>query len=121
MPTFPDKVPICVIFAGRPTPGDRAWGVCEEEIAAMTKRLKEAEKNLGNVEFVVGRAFTPEEASVLLKKAGDDAPVLAVNLKGTLYCCQAVGRFMVERKRGKILNVASISPNSMRKPRIFTW
>ena len=80
LPDFPKKVRICVIFAGKPTPCDRSWGVCEEEITAMTKRLREAEKNLGNVEFVIGRAFTPEEASALMNKAGEDAPVLAVNL-----------------------------------------
>ena len=38
------------------------------------------EKKLGNVEFVVGRATTPEEAAALMKQAGDDAPVLAINL-----------------------------------------
>lgn len=77
---FPTKVRICVIFAGTPTPGDRSWGVCEEEIAAMTKRLEQAEKNLGNVEFVIGRAAKPEQAAELMKQAGDDAPVLAINL-----------------------------------------
>ncbi len=79
-PTFPAKVRIGVIFAGRPTPCDRSWGVCEEEIAAMTKRLKQAEKNLGNVEFVIGRAGTPEEAKKLMNQAGENAPLLAVNL-----------------------------------------
>lgn len=80
LPDFPSKVRIGVIFAGTPTPCDRAWGVCEEEIAAMTKRLKEAEKNLGNVEFVVGRATRPEEAQRLMNEAGEGAPILAINL-----------------------------------------
>lgn len=78
--SFPAKVRICTIFAGTPSSDDRGWGVSEKEIAAMTQRLKEAEKNLGNVEFVIGRAATPEEASALMKQAGDDAPVLAINL-----------------------------------------
>ncbi|MCL4203173.1 MAG: hypothetical protein KJ000_11785 [Pirellulaceae bacterium] len=77
---LPSKVRIAAIFAGRPVPSDRSWGVCEEEIAAMTKALQDVEKKLGNVEFVVGQAATPEEADALLKQAGDDAPVLAVNL-----------------------------------------
>ena len=78
--SLPAKVRICAIFAGRPVPADRGWGVCEEEIAAMEKRLKEVEKKLGNVEFVVGRAAKPEEAAALMKQAGDGAPVLAVSL-----------------------------------------
>jgi len=77
--SMPDKVRICTIFAGTPSPADRGWGVCEGEIAAMQQRLTEAEKKLGNVEFVVGRAATPEEAAALMKRAGDEAPVLAVN------------------------------------------
>jgi len=78
---LPAKVRICVMFAGSPSPPDRSWGVCEKEIAAMQQRLKEVEKKLGNVEFVVGRAGTPKQASALMKKAGDEAPVLAVNLR----------------------------------------
>ena len=45
----------------------------------MRKRLAEAEKNLGNVEFVIGQASTAEETAQLLAKAGPDAPVLAVS------------------------------------------
>jgi L-fucose isomerase-like protein len=43
------------------------------------ERLVEAEKNLGNVEFVIGRASTAEQTAQLLDKAGPDAPVLAVS------------------------------------------
>jgi len=78
--SLPAKVRICAIFAGTPVPADRSWGVCEEEISAMRQRLTEVEKKLGNVAFVVGRAATAEQAVALMKRAGDDAPVLAVNL-----------------------------------------
>jgi hypothetical protein len=77
---LPSKVRIAAIFAGRPMPSDRSWGVCEEEIAAMKAALQDVEKKLGNVDFVVGQAATPEEASALLDQAGEHAPVLAVNL-----------------------------------------
>jgi 3-oxoacyl-[acyl-carrier protein] reductase len=33
--------------------------------------------------------------------------VLGVNLHGTFYCCRAVGRHMVERRYGRIINMAS--------------
>ena len=77
---LPSKVRICAMFVGRPVPADRSWGVCEEEIAAMQAYLKKVEEKLGNVEFVVGRAGTAEEAAALMKQAGDEAPVLAINL-----------------------------------------
>ena len=78
---LPSKIRICTIFAGTPVPADRNWGVCEQEIAAMRQHLKAVEKKLGNVEFVTGRAATPEQAATLMKQAGDEAPVLAVNLR----------------------------------------
>jgi hypothetical protein len=71
------KVRICVVIAGKPE--DRSWCLSEAEVASLTKRLAEAEANLGNVEFVIGQAFTAEETAQLLQKAGPDAPVLAVS------------------------------------------
>ena len=73
----PSKVKICVILAGEP--GGRSWGLSEAELEPITKRLAEAEKNIGNVEFVVGRAANAAQAAKLLEKAGPDAPVLAVS------------------------------------------
>lgn len=71
------KVRICVIVAG--TPGSRSWGAPEARIEAMKQRLAEAERNLGDVEFVVGQAANAEEAARLLAEAGPDAPVLAIS------------------------------------------
>jgi NAD(P)-dependent dehydrogenase (short-subunit alcohol dehydrogenase family) len=34
--------------------------------------------------------------------------IVAVNLKGTFLCCQAVGRTMAEKKKGKIINISSV-------------
>ena len=71
------KVRICVIIAGKPA--GRSWGLSEAELVPVKKRLAQAEQNLGNVEFVIGQASTAEETATLLKKAGADAPVLAVS------------------------------------------
>lgn len=71
------KVPICTIIAGKPA--DRSWGLSKAELTPVIKRLAEARKNLGNVEFVTGQASTAEETAKLLRKAGPDAPVLAVS------------------------------------------
>jgi len=45
----------------------------------MRKRLVQAAKNLGNVEFVIGQASNAQQTAKLLAKAGPDAPVLAVS------------------------------------------
>jgi NAD(P)-dependent dehydrogenase (short-subunit alcohol dehydrogenase family) len=34
--------------------------------------------------------------------------ILDLNLKGTYFCCQAFGRKMLERRKGSIINIASI-------------
>ena len=71
------KVRICAIVAGKPA--GRSWGLSEAEVAPILKRLGEAEKNLGNVEFVIGQASNARQTAQLLAKAGPDAPVLAVS------------------------------------------
>ena len=71
------KVRICVVIAGEPA--GRSWGLSEADLAPILNRLSQAEKNLGNVEFVIGRATTAEQAAQLLDKAGPDAPVLAIS------------------------------------------
>jgi hypothetical protein len=78
--SLPSKVRICAMFAGDPVPHDRSWGVSENEIAQMQNQLASIEQKLGNVQFVIGRARSAEEASALMQRAGGDAPVLAVSL-----------------------------------------
>ncbi len=71
------KVRICVVIAGKPA--EQSWALSETEVTAARKRLAEAEKNLGNVEFVIGQASNAKEVVPLLAKAGPDAPVLLVS------------------------------------------
>ena len=77
IPEPDSKVRICVVIAGNPT--GNSWGLSEAEIGPVKKRLAEAEKNLGNVEFVIGQATSAQQTAQLLAKAGPDAPVLAIS------------------------------------------
>jgi NAD(P)-dependent dehydrogenase (short-subunit alcohol dehydrogenase family) len=53
-------------------------------------------------------------AGITLRRAAIEFPetewdrILAVNLKGTWLCCQAAGRVMTQRRKGRIINMASI-------------
>ena len=77
-PQPPDsKVRICVVVAGKPR--GNSWGLSEADLAPVMKGLAQAERNLGNVEFVTGQASTAEETAKLLDTAGPNAPVLAVS------------------------------------------
>jgi hypothetical protein len=71
------KVRICVVIAGKPQ--DHSWGLAESDLTPVMKRLALAEKNLGNVELVIGQASNAEQTARLLDKAGPDAPVLAIS------------------------------------------
>jgi hypothetical protein len=75
------KSRICVMFTGNPQPEDRNWGADVTQIEAMKARLAEAEKELANVELLVGESRSPEETKALLEKAGPGTPVLAINVQ----------------------------------------
>jgi hypothetical protein len=72
---------ICVVFSGAPAPADRDWGADAGQIEAMKARLAQAEKELGNVELVMGPSSSAEQTAALLAKAGPKAPVLAINVR----------------------------------------
>ncbi len=73
--------------------------------AAATQAIAE----LGQVDVLVNSAgITRRTASVEFVPA-DWRRVIEVNLVGTFLCCQAIGRHMIERRRGSIINMASIA------------
>ncbi len=68
-----------------------------------------AREELGGLDILVNAAGINIRKEVLDITDEDWDPVIDVNLKGVLYCCQAAARIMIENKRGKIINIASIS------------
>lgn len=75
------KARICVIFSGTPGPADRGWGADATQYEAMKARLAKAEKDLGNIELLIGQSVNAEQTAALLDKAGPGTPVLAINLE----------------------------------------
>ena len=75
------KSRICVVFTGSPVPDDRNWGADAGQIEAMKSRLAKAEKELGNVELIIGQSSNGQQTAALLEKAGPGAPVLAINVQ----------------------------------------
>jgi len=72
----------------------------------MAKRAVEV---LGGVDILANCAGMNIRNDILDIQDEDWDAVQTVNLKGILYCCQAVLPAMVERGGGKIVNIASIS------------
>jgi NAD(P)-dependent dehydrogenase (short-subunit alcohol dehydrogenase family) len=63
---------------------------------------------LGPIDILVNNAGITEEKPLLEVTDDDWHHVMGVNLDGAFYFCRAVGRQMVERNRGKVINIGSV-------------
>lgn len=70
--------------------------------------VEEVLKAWGRIDILVNNAGFDRGATLLKVKEEDWDAVLAVHLKGTLNCIQAVAPHMIERQYGKIINLSSI-------------
>lgn len=82
---------------------------CDVSIAEDVKRLvKETLDIFGTVDVLVNNAGITKDGLVLRMSESDFDDVIAVNLKGTFNCAKAVGRQMLKKRTGVIINVASV-------------
>ncbi len=61
------------------------------------------------IDILVNNAGLAWRKNLLDESEEDWNRMLGVNLTGLFNCCRAVGRHMVEQKRGKVINIASTS------------
>jgi NAD(P)-dependent dehydrogenase (short-subunit alcohol dehydrogenase family) len=64
---------------------------------------------IGKVELLVNSAGRTKRAPTLDFPEEEWAGILDTNLTGTLRACQIFGRHMIERRYGRIINIASLS------------
>ena len=72
----------------------------------MAQRVLQA---LGQIDALVNNAGIIAMASLVNHKEEDFDRVIAVNLKGTFLCAQAVVAHMIERKHGRIIIISSVA------------
>jgi NAD(P)-dependent dehydrogenase (short-subunit alcohol dehydrogenase family) len=53
------------------------------------------------------------------RKPEEIQELISVNLLGTLYCAQEIGRIMVSQRRGKMINIASVAAVLGRDRRMY--
>lgn len=76
--------------------------------------VREALKEFGTIDILVNNAGIGG-CSRLVKDIPEDSwdQVMSINLKGVFLCCQAVIPIMLNKNRGKIVNIASLAGRRM--------
>lgn len=63
----------------------------------------------GKIDILVNNAAINLRSPILEMTDEDFSRVMDINYKGAYLCCQIIGRHMVEKQNGRVINVASIA------------
>jgi NAD(P)-dependent dehydrogenase (short-subunit alcohol dehydrogenase family) len=77
----------------------------EESIRTMVQQVID---RFGQIDILVNNAGVEGVGAVTEMTAEYWDHVLHVNLRGPMLCCKHVGAHMIRRRRGKVINVASV-------------
>lgn len=77
-----------------------------DDIANMCKKAIEA---FGSIDILVNNAGITRDMLIIRMKEKDWDDVLDINLKGAFLCIKTVARYMMKKRSGKIINIASIA------------
>ena len=79
------------------------------DVAAIDRMVSQVVAALGPVDVLVNNAGVTRRAPIMDLTEGDWERIMRVNGKGVFFCLQRVAREMIPRRRGAIVNVASIA------------
>lgn len=93
------------------TAGARAWAVaCDVTDPASVQALaRAADTHLGHVDILVNNAGSSHSAPLRKTTLADWNRILTVNATSTFLCTQAFLPGMVERRWGRVVNIASVA------------
>jgi NAD(P)-dependent dehydrogenase (short-subunit alcohol dehydrogenase family) len=78
-----------------------------EDLGEIRAAVAEAQAHFGRIDVLVNNAGVSPEAPAVDVPEADFDYMVRVNLKGTFFASQAVGRLMIERRCGRIVNISS--------------
>src|ERR1700733_7247938 len=77
--------------------------------ASLENLLQQALQRFGKVDILVNCAAKIRRAPTLTFPEDEWNDIVDTNLTGTLRACQVFGKYMLERKYGRIINIASLN------------
>ena len=84
--------------------------------ASVQAMVDQTLAQFGRVDFLMNNAGIVKWDPAEKATAQDWLNVIGVNLNGLFYCCQAVAGPMIERRSGRIINIASMSGMIVNRP-----
>ena len=78
----------------------------EEEVKIM---VADIEKNIGEIDILVNNAGITKDNLMMRMKPEEFDIVIDTNLKGTFNTMQAVSKYMIKKRSGRIINISSVS------------
>jgi len=79
------------------------------KINEVSEMVDKVIKRYGRIDVLVNNAGITKNGFLMLMEENNWDQVMDTNLKGVFVCCKTVSRYMIERKKGIIVNVASLS------------
>jgi NAD(P)-dependent dehydrogenase (short-subunit alcohol dehydrogenase family) len=86
-----------------------AVGADVGDVAGIDRMVSQVVHALGRVDVLVNNAGVTRRADVMDLTEADWDRIMRVNGKGVFFCLQRVAREMIPRRRGVIVNIASIA------------
>jgi NAD(P)-dependent dehydrogenase (short-subunit alcohol dehydrogenase family) len=90
------------------------------ESASVEAAVAAVIAHFGHIDILVNNAGIAQHAPSVDMSDKDWLNIMNVNLNGVFWGCRAVGKHMLERGSGAIVNIASMSGSIVNKPQLQT-
>ncbi len=101
-----DKTAAAIAALGR---RPLALGADVGDVAAIDRMVGRVAAAFGRIDVLVNNAGVTRRADIMDLTEADWDRIMRVNGKGAFFCLQRVAREMIQRRRGVIVNIASIA------------